>query len=202
MYRFFKRFLDIVLSGVGMIVLLPVLLIIAIMIKIDSEGPIIFKQKRFTKNRKFFNIYKFRTMSIETPRDVATDLLKNPEDYITRVGKFLRVASLDELPQMLNIFLGHMSIVGPRPALYNQTLLMSERDRQGANDIRPGLTGWAQVNGRDELSDKRKAELDGEYRRNLSFSMDMKCFFLTIVKVLRRSGIREGRREDIEVKGE
>lgn len=196
MYKYVKRFFDILLSGIGIVVLLPVWIILFLAIKLDSKGPVLFKQKRFKKNREFFYILKFRTMRVDTPKDVPTHLLTDPHSYITRVGKILRIASLDELPQLWNIFVGDMSIIGPRPALYNQLDLMDERDKYGANDIKPGLTGWAQVNGRDELSNERKAELDGEYAANISFLFDIKCFFLTIVKVLKRSGIQEGSKKE------
>ena len=193
MYRnYFKRLIDILLSLIGLILLLPVFLILAIAIKLDSKGPILFKQKRVGINKKHFYILKFRTMKIDTPKDTPTHLLKNPEQYITRVGKFLRKTSLDELPQIWNILMGHMSIIGPRPALWNQHDLIAERDKYGANDIRPGLTGWAQINGRDELPIEVKAKLDGEYVEKMSFWMDVKCFFGTIVSVLKGEGVVEG----------
>ena len=160
--------------------------------KLDSPGPILFKQKRVGKGKSYFHILKFRSMRIDTPRDMPTHMLQNPEQYITRMGKFLRKTSLDELPQLFNIFAGHMSVIGPRPALWNQYDLLEERDRYGANDIRPGLTGWAQINGRDELEIPVKAKLDGEYAQNLTFAFDCKCFFGTIFKVLRHEGIVEG----------
>ena len=192
MYLRFKRFLDIVLSLMGMIVLSPVFLIIILLIKIESEGPILFKQKRVGKNKDYFNILKFRTMRIDTPKDMPTHLLENPDQWITKVGKFLRKSSLDELPQIWNIFIGEMSIIGPRPALWNQYDLISERDKYGANDVRPGLTGLAQISGRDELEIEVKAKLDGEYVNNISIAMDVKCFFGTIVSVLGHEGIVEG----------
>lgn len=187
-----KRLVDIVLSLVGMIVLSPLFLIIVILIKLDSEGPVFFKQKRVGKNKTHFDILKFRTMRIDTPKDTPTHLLENPDQYITRVGKFLRKTSLDELPQIWNIFVGDMSIIGPRPALWNQYDLIAERDKYGANDIRPGLTGWAQINGRDELPIEVKAKLDGEYVKNMGVMMDIKCFIGTIVSVLKSDGVVEG----------
>lgn len=193
MYKaFFKRLLDIVLALCGIIVLSPVFLIIAVAIVIDDPGPIFFKQKRVGKNKKLFKIWKFRSMKMTTPHDTPTHMLENPEQYITRVGKYLRKTSLDELPQILNIFAGLMSIIGPRPALWNQYDLIVERDKYGANAIRPGLTGWAQINGRDELEIPVKAKLDGAYVANISLSMDWKCFWGTVVKVLKHDGVVEG----------
>ena len=199
MYKeFFKRVLDIVLSLCGIIVLSPVFLVIAAAIVIDDPGPVFFKQKRVGKNKKLFAILKFRSMKMSTPHNIPTHLLENPERYITKVGKFLRKTSLDELPQIFNIFVGHMSIIGPRPALWNQDDLVAEREKYGANDITPGLTGWAQVNGRDELEIVDKARLDGEYTAALNagkfkgFAMDVKCFFGTIKSVLRHDGVVEG----------
>lgn len=191
----FKRAIDIVLAIVGLIVLLPVFLVIMIAIKIDSTGPILFKQKRVGIHKTRFNILKFRTMRTDTPRDMPTHLLENPDQYITRVGKVLRKTSLDELPQILNIIAGSMSIVGPRPALWNQEDLIDERDQYGANDMMPGLTGWAQINGRDELSIQMKAKLDGEYTERVSYWMDVRCVFMTIASVLKRDGIVEGKSE-------
>ena len=190
--KFGKRFLDLVLSGLGILVLAPVYLILAIAIKIDDPGPIFFRQKRVGLHKSHFQIMKFRTMKMETPRDVPTHLLENPEQYITRVGKILRKTSLDELPQIFQIFTGKMSIIGPRPALWNQFDLIAERDKYGANDVRPGLTGWAQINGRDELPIDVKARFDGEYIENLSFLFDCKCFFGTIASVLKSDGVVEG----------
>lgn len=192
MYLRFKRFLDIVLSLMGMIVLSPVFLIIILLIKLESKGPILFKQKRVGKNKEYFKILKFRTMRIDTPKDMPTHLLENPDQWITKVGKFLRKSSLDELPQIWNIFIGEMSIIGPRPALWNQYDLIAERDKYGANDVRPGLTGLAQISGRDELQIEVKAKLDGEYVNHISFAMDVKCFFGTIVSVFKHEGIVEG----------
>ena len=197
MYSIFKRMCDVILSAVGIIVLLLPLLVICIGIKIDSPGPVLFKQKRVGIKKKcgeqtYFNILKFRTMKIDTPKDKPTHLLENPEQYITKMGKFLRKTSLDELPQIFQIFTGKMSIIGPRPALWNQHDLIEERDKYNANNIRPGLTGWAQINGRDELPIDVKAGLDGEYASNITFAMDMKCFFGTIKSVLKKDGIVEG----------
>ena len=188
----FKRVFDLVLSLVGSLVLLPVFIIISTWIKLDSRGPVLFKQKRVGLGKGTFFLYKFRTMKIETPKDTPTHLLQNPASYITGCGKFLRLTSLDELPQLYNIIKGEMSIVGPRPALWNQDDLVAERDRYGANDVRPGLTGWAQVNGRDELPIPVKAALDGEYVGKLSLWMDVKCVIRTVVCVLTRKNVVEG----------
>ena len=193
MYQnFFKRLLAIVLSLLGLLCLGWLLILLCIAIKIDSPGPVLFKQKRVGKGKSHFYILKFRTMRIDTPKDMPTHLLANPEQYITRVGKFLRKTSLDELPQLFNILKGDMAIIGPRPALWNQFDLIAERDKYGANDIRPGLTGWAQINGRDELEIDVKAKLDGEYVERLSFGFDVKCFLGTIAAVLRSDGVVEG----------
>ena len=193
MYRKFgKRLVDILLSGIALIPLSVVYLILAIAIKIDDPGPVFFRQKRVGLNKSHFEIMKFRTMKMETPKDMPTHLLKNPEQYITRVGGFLRKHSLDELPQILQIFTGKMSIVGPRPALWNQFDLIEERDKYGANDVRPGLTGWAQINGRDELPIDVKARLDGEYVRNMGFFFDIKCMLGTILPVFTGDGVVEG----------
>ena len=190
--KYGKRLIDILLSGCGIVVLAPVYLLIAAAIKMDDPGPVFFRQKRVGIHKTHFQILKFRTMKMDTPRDTPTHLLENPEQYITRVGKFLRKASLDELPQIFQIFTGDMSIIGPRPALWNQFDLIEERDKYGANDVRPGLTGWAQINGRDELPIDVKARLDGEYVENLSFLFDCKCFFGTITSVLKHDGVVEG----------
>ena len=190
--RLFKRMIDFTLSLIGLIVLLPIFLIISIIIKITSPGPIFFKQKRVGIHKTYFNILKFRTMRIDTPKDCPTHLLQNPEQYITGIGKFLRKTSLDELPQIINILVGDMSIIGPRPALWNQYDLIEERDKYGANDVMPGLTGWAQINGRDELEIDVKAKLDGEYVERLSFAFDSKCFIGTITSVLKSEGVVEG----------
>ena len=187
-----KRVLDFILSLAGLILLSPVLLIIALIIKLTSPGPVFFKQKRVGKNKTYFNILKFRTMRTDTPKDTPTHLLANPDQYITPIGKVLRKTSLDELPQIINILKGDMSIIGPRPALWNQYDLIEERDRYGANDILPGLTGWAQINGRDELEIDVKARLDGEYVERMSFLFDCKCFFGTITSVLKHEGVVEG----------
>ncbi len=187
-----KRFIDMVLSLLGLILLSPVFLILIIAIKLDSKGPVLFKQKRVGIHKSHFNILKFRTMRIDTPKDTPTHLLESPEQYITRMGKFLRKTSLDELPQIINIFKGEMSIIGPRPALWNQYDLIEERDKYGVNDVPTGLTGWAQINGRDELPIEIKAKLDGEYVKKMSFWMDVKCFFGTIVSVVKSDGVVEG----------
>ncbi len=190
--KFLKRLIDIILSGCGLIVLFPVYLVVAVAIKIDDPGPVFFRQKRVGKGKTHFQILKFRTMKMDTPHDMPTHMLENPEQYITRVGKILRKTSLDELPQIFQIFTGKMSIIGPRPALWNQYDLIAERDKYGANDVRPGLSGWAQINGRDELPIAVKAKLDGEYVQKLSFAFDVKCFFGTITSVLKREGVVEG----------
>lgn len=190
--RFFKRVLDVLLSACGLAVLSPVYLLLALAIKLDSPGPVFFRQKRVGIHKSYFNILKFRTMRIDTPHDMPTHLLADPDQWITRVGRFLRRTSLDELPQIWNIFVGEMSIIGPRPALWNQYDLIAERDKYGANDVRPGLTGWAQINGRDELEIDVKARFDGEYIRRMSFGFDVKCFFGTIFSVLREDGVVEG----------
>ena len=190
--KFVKRGLDLVLSFCALVALSPLLLAISVWIKCDSPGPVLFRQKRVGKGKELFAILKFRTMRTDTPKDVPTHLLQDPNAYITRSGHFLRKTSLDELPQIWNILVGQMSIVGPRPALWNQYDLLEERDKYGANDVTPGLTGWAQVNGRDELEIPVKAKLDGEYVARLSFGMDLKCFFLTIARVLTHKGVVEG----------
>lgn len=192
MYSIIKRMADFIFALLGLIILSPAFIILIIAIKVDSEGPILFKQKRVGIDKSYFNILKFRTMRMDTPKDMPTHLLENPEQYITKVGKFLRRTSLDELPQIWNIFVGQMSIIGPRPALWNQYNLIAERDKFGANDIRPGLTGWAQINGRDELPIEVKAKLDGEYVEKMGFGMDVKCFFRTIISILKRDGVVEG----------
>ena len=217
MYKsFLKRFIDIALSACGLVVLFPVFLILAIVVIIDDPGPVFFSQKRVGKKKNgavtYFRLYKFRSMKMSTPHDMPTHLLEDPEQYITRVGAFLRKSSLDELPQIWNILKGDMSIVGPRPALWNQDDLVAEREKYGANGITPGLTGWAQVNGRDELEIDVKAKFDGDYAKNVTFKMDVTCFFMTIANVLRHRGVVEGgtgalakhiekRNEEIEKKG-
>ena len=193
MYRhFLKRVFDFILSLIGLIVLSPVFLILALWIKLDSKGPVFFTQRRVGIHKSYFNILKFRTMRIDTPHDRPTHLLDNPDQWITKAGHFLRKTSLDELPQIINILTGKMAIIGPRPALWNQEDLIAERDKYGANDVRPGLTGWAQINGRDELEIPVKAAYDGEYVKRMSFLFDLKCFFGTIASVLRRDGVVEG----------
>ena len=191
-YMGIKRGLDFILALVALVLFWWVLLILCIAIKIDSPGPILFKQKRVGLQKMHFNILKFRTMRIDTPKDMPTHMLSNPDQYITKVGKFLRKSSLDELPQILNILKGEMSIIGPRPALWNQYDLIEERDKYGANDVLPGLTGWAQINGRDELEIPVKAKLDGEYVEKFGLAMDIKCFFGTITAVLFHKGVVEG----------
>lgn len=199
--RVFKRILDFILSLIGFLILCPVFLIISIAIKIDDPGPVIFSQKRVGLRKSYFQLYKFRSMKTGTP-DVPTHLLEHPEQYISKVGAFLRRTSLDELPQIWNILKGNMSIIGPRPALWNQEDLIALRDTYGANDVRPGLTGWAQINGRDELALEEKARLDGEYVQHMSFAFDCKCFFGTIGKVLHGDGVVEGAAGKVEGKKE
>ena len=202
MYKvFFKRFIDIVLSFIGMLVLIPFFAIIGIVIYIDDPGPVFFKQQRVGKGKSIFWLHKFRSMKVKTP-DIPTHMLDNPDNYITRVGKIIRKLSIDELPQIYDILIGKMSIIGPRPALWSQEDLISERDKYGANDIKPGLTGWAQINGRDELPINIKAKFDGEYTEKLNqggfvaFFMDCKCFMNTILKVIKSDGIVEGSSPD------
>ena len=196
--KIFKRLIDILLSACGLIVLSWLYLLIALAIVIDDPGPVMFTQKRVGKGKTYFQLHKFRSMKMSTPHDMPTHLLENPEQYITRVGKFLRKSSLDELPQLWDIFTGKMTITGPRPALWNQDDLVAERDRYGANDVAPGLTGWAQINGRDELEIPIKAKLDGDYVKALkaggfkALAMDIRCFFGTIISVLRHDGVVEG----------
>ena len=196
--KFFKRLIDLVLSTLGIVVLAIPMGVIALIIKITDPGPVLFKQRRVGIHKSYFELYKFRSMKMDTPKDCPTHLLENPDQYITSIGKFLRKSSLDELPQLFNIWAGRMSIIGPRPALWNQDDLIDERDKYGANDVKPGLTGWAQINGRDELEIPIKAKLDGEYAVKLNagkfkgFAMDIKCFFGTIVSVLKSDGVVEG----------
>ena len=192
MYPILKRGLDFLISTLAILFLSPVLILIALAIKIDSKGPVLFKQKRVGKDKKHFMIYKFRSMYVDAPSDMPTHLIKDPSAMITRVGAFLRKTSLDELPQLINIFKGEMSIVGPRPALWNQYDLIEERDKYGANQIRPGLTGWAQINGRDELEIDEKSKLDGYYVQHMSLSLDAKCFLGTFISVLKSDGVVEG----------
>lgn len=203
--KYIKRIIDIVLSGFGILILLPVWVILGLAIKIDDPGPIFFRQKRIARDKngkkQFFQIFKYRSMKMCTPHDTPTHLLKNPEQYITKVGGFLRKTSLDELPQIFNIFLGQMSIIGPRPALWNQDDLYDERAKYNANNVTPGLTGWAQINGRDELEIDVKAKLDGEYVKNISFIFDLKCFLKTISSVIKHQGVVEGGTGEIKQKG-
>ena len=198
--KYLKRIIDFIMSLCGLIILSPVFLILCIWIKFDSKGLILFKQKRVGIHKSYFNILKFRTMYIDTPKEVPTHLLSNPEQYITKVGKVLRKTSLDELTQVFNILKGHMSVIGPRPALWNQYDLIEERDKYGANDIKPGLTGWAQINGRDELEIEVKAKLDGEYVKKMSLWFDIKCFIGTIFSVLKSDGVVEGGTGEINKK--
>lgn len=191
-YKIVKRIADITITFFSLIILSPLFILLILAIKLDSKGPILFKQKRVGKNKAIFNILKFRTMKIDTPKDIPTHLLENPDRYITRVGRFLRATSLDELPQIWNILVGQMSIIGPRPALWNQFDLIAERDKYGVNNLLPGLSGWAQVNGRDELPIEIKAKFDGEYAQRISMSMDVKCFFRTIIQVIKKDGVVEG----------
>lgn len=194
-YIIIKNIIDFILSLIALIILLPFFCIFAITIKLESRGPIFFKQKRIGKNKKEFYIYKFRTMRTDTPKDMPTHMLKDAESYITKSGKVFRKTSIDELPQIINILKGQMSIIGPRPALWNQYDLIKERDKYNANSIRPGLTGWAQVNGRDELEIPIKAKFDGEYVEKMSFLFDTKIFLKTIVKVFKHDGVVEGKVE-------
>lgn len=187
-----KRGLDFLLSSLALVVLWPIFILLVIAIKLDDPGPVFFRQKRVGLHKEHFYILKFRTMKMCTPHDTPTHLLENPDQYITRVGRVLRKTSLDELPQILQIWTGKMSIIGPRPALWNQFDLIALRDQYGANDVRPGLSGWAQVNGRDELPVEEKAQYDGEYVQRISFLFDCRCFFETIIKVLRHDGVVEG----------
>lgn len=192
MYTTIKSIVDRLLAVTGLILLSPLFLLLIIAIKLDSKGPVLFKQKRIGIHKTHFYILKFRTMRVDTPKDTPTHLLQNPEQYITKTGKFLRKTSLDELPQIINIIKGDMAIVGPRPALWNQYDLVAERDKYGANDILPGLTGWAQINGRDELPIEVKARLDGDYVRKMGLGMDLRCILGTVVSVLRHDGVVEG----------
>lgn len=192
LFKAFKRFMDFFLSFLGLMVLSPIFLILIILIKLDSKGPILFKQKRVGKNKKHFNILKFRTMRIDTPKDTPTHLLENPEQWITKVGKFLRKTSLDELPQLLNILKGDMSIIGPRPALWNQFDLIEERDLYHINSIRPGLTGYAQIKGRDTITIHEKVMLDKYYFEHMGLWLDIKVFFGTIISIFKSEGVVEG----------
>ena len=190
--KFVKRLIDIVLSGIALLILWFPMLIVAIIVKCDSKGPVFFWQKRVGLHKETFMMPKFRSMYTETPANMPTHMLQDPDQWITKAGRILRKTSLDELPQILSIFTGKMSIIGPRPALWNQDDLIAERDKYGANDVRPGLTGWAQINGRDEIEIEDKAKLDGEYVEKMSFLFDCKCFFGTIASVLRHEGVVEG----------
>jgi O-antigen biosynthesis protein WbqP len=192
LYFAFKRFYDTVGAFIGLILLSPIFLILIILIKLDSKGPILFKQKRIGRYKKHFNILKFRTMKIDTPKDTPTHLLKNPDQYITRLGRFLRKSSLDELPQIINILKGNMSIIGPRPALWNQYDLIEERDKYNVHKLYPGITGYAQIKGRDTLPITDKAKLDGYYVKHISLWLDIKIFILTFISVFRSDGIIEG----------
>ncbi|MDP4120152.1 MAG: sugar transferase [Bacillota bacterium] len=190
MYKIVKRILDFLAALIAILLIWPFFIIIMIAVALDSKGPVFFVQKRVKKDKKLFNIYKFRTMRVDTPKNVATDLLGDPQFYITGVGRFLRKYSLDELPQLFNILRGDMSIVGPRPSLFNQYDLIEERDKVGANSVRPGLTGWAQINGRDELTNRQKAEYDGEYVKKMSFGFDLKCCLLSVKRVFMHEGVK------------
>src|SRR5699024_6273521 len=192
MYINIKRIIDFILSLIAIIILSPIFLVLAIWIKMDSPGPVFFKQKRIGKDRAFFQIYKFRTMRSDTPKDTPTHLLNDPASFITNSGHFLRKTSLDELPQLINILKGEMAIIGPRPALWNQDDLADERDKYGANDVLPGLSGWAQINGRDELAIPIKARLDGDYVEQMSFFFDVRCIIGTLLSVLKSEGVVEG----------
>ena len=199
MYKnFFKRFIDIALSFIGIVVLAIPMFIVAIIIKLDSPGPVFFKQKRVGKDKKYFTIIKFRSMPVTAPHDTPTHQLENTEQLLSKFQRFERKMSLDELPQLFNILIGDMSIIGPRPALWNQDDLIAERDKYGANGIRPGLTGLAQISGRDELEIPVKARLDGEYIEKMSFLFDCKCFFGTITAVLKHDGVVEGGTGELE----
>ncbi len=194
-YPHIKRIMDLVLSLIGMMILSPIFLLLALSIKIDSRGPVFFKQKRVGKNKKYFYILKFRTMRTDTASDIPTHMLENPDIFITRLGKYLRKTSMDELPQIINILKGEMSIIGPRPALWNQYDLIEERDKYGANEIAPGLTGWAQINGRDEIPIIVKAKLDGEYVEKMSLIFDIQVFFKTLYSAIKSDGVREGKND-------
>ena len=196
MYFLIKRFCDIVISLIALIILFPFLVVFSIIIKLESKGPIFFKQKRIGKNKKIFTIYKFRTMRSDTPKDMPTHMLKDAESYITKFGNIMRKTSIDELPQLINILKGDMAIVGPRPALWNQNDLVEERDKYAANSIKPGLTGLAQVNGRDELEIPVKAKFDGEYLKKMSLCLDIKICLKTVVNVFKHKGIVEGMKKD------
>ena len=201
-YAFFKRLLDIILSFGALFVLSPLFLVLILAIVIDDPGPVLFTQKRLGKNKQYFKLHKFRSMKMSTPHDVPTHMLENPEQYITKVGKFIRAHSLDELPQIWDIFIGNMSVIGPRPGLWNQDLLTSERDKYNANDVKPGLTGWAQINGRDELEIPVKAQFDGEYVEKMSFGFDCRCFFGSLHVFRKDDSVVEGGTGELEKKKE
>ena len=202
MYKhFFKRIIDFVLSAIGIVILAIPMGVVVLVIKHEDPGPAIFKQKRVGLHKSYFNLYKFRSMKMSTPHDTPTHLLENPEQYILKCGRVLRKFSIDELPQLFNIFKGDMSIIGPRPALWNQDDLIAERDKYGANDVKPGLTGWAQINGRDELEIAAKAKLDGEYTEREGFCFDCKCMLGTIKAVVTHDGVIEGGTGEIKRKG-
>jgi O-antigen biosynthesis protein WbqP len=201
MYMKIKRLIDIILSFLGLVILSPVFLILIIMIKLDSKGPVLFKQKRIGIHKTYFYILKFRSMRIDTPKDMPTHLLENPDQWLTKIGRVLRKTSLDELPQIINILKGEMSIIGPRPALWNQYDLIEERDKYGANGVPVGLTGWAQINGRDEISIEEKSRLDGEYVEKMGMKIDLICFLGTITKVVSSEGYVEGGSDKIDGKG-
>lgn len=190
--KFFKRLIDLVLSSVGIVVLALPMVVFALIIRIEDPGPAIFRQKRVGIHKTYFSVLKFRSMKMSTPHDMPTHMLENPDQYLLKCGRWMRKMSIDELPQLFNIFTGKMSIIGPRPALWNQDDLIAERDKYGANDVKPGLTGWAQINGRDELEIADKARMDGEYVKKMSFAFDCRCFFGTIRSVLRHDGVVEG----------
>lgn len=190
--KFFKRLIDLVLSSVGIVVLALPMVVFALIIRIEDPGPAVFRQKRVGIHKTYFSVLKFRSMKMSTPHDMPTHMLENPDQYLLKCGRWMRKMSIDELPQLFNIFTGKMSIIGPRPALWNQDDLIAERDKYGANDVKPGLTGWAQINGRDELEIADKARLDGEYVKKMSFAFDCRCFFGTIRSVLRHDGVVEG----------
>ena len=201
-YFFFKRMLDIILSFGALFVLSPLFIVLMIAVIIDDPGPVFFTQKRLGKNKRYFKLHKFRSMKMSTPHDVPTHMFENPEQYITKVGKFIRAHSLDELPQIWDIFIGNMSVIGPRPGLWNQDLLTSERDKYNANDVKPGLTGWAQINGRDELEIPDKAKLDGEYVEKIGFGFDCKCFFGSVHVFRKDDSVVEGGTGELEKKKE
>lgn len=200
--KYIKRLIDVILSFCGLVVLSPIMGIIALKIKIEDPGPVLFTQKRLGQNKQYFKLHKFRSMKMDTPHDVPTHMLDNPEQYITKIGKFIRAHSLDELPQVWDIFVGNMSVIGPRPGLWNQDLLTAERDKYGANEVKPGLTGWAQINGRDELEIPDKAKLDGEYAQNIGFAMDAKVFLRSLHVFGKDDSVVEGGTGEMKKHGE